>query len=179
MSQNSQAKTHFKKAFNSPYLSSADIEEPIEVTVSQAVIEGDKTKRSKDLFNTIYFVEKEIRQGEALKPMILNVTNCKMMKKITGSGYINDWEGARIRIYVDPNVRNRGEMVEGLRIMKSFASNKPAITPQNEKMWTRAKEAYVRDGNLDKVLERATLSQEHINQLINECNNDMAQHPTE
>ncbi|AZS50055.1 hypothetical protein DM558_04360 [Entomomonas moraniae] len=179
MSQNSQDKTHFRKAFNSPYLSSADIEEPIEVTVSRAVLEGDKTKRSKDLFNTLYFIEKEIRQGEQLKPMILNATNSKMMKTLTGSGYLEDWSNTKVRIYVDPNVKNRGEIVEGLRLMKPFASNKPAITPQNEKMWTRAKEAYVRDGNLDKVLERATLSQEHINQLINECNNDMAQHPTE
>ena len=53
-------KTHYRKAFDSPYLSSADIVEPTVLTVSHVKLEADRTKKTKDLFNTAYFVEKEI-----------------------------------------------------------------------------------------------------------------------
>ena len=72
-------KTHYRKAFNSPYLSSADIVEPTDLTISHVRLEPDKTKKTKDLLNTAYFKEREIRKGEALKPMVLNATNSKML----------------------------------------------------------------------------------------------------
>lgn len=51
-------KTHYRKAFNSPYLSSADIVEPTVLTVKCVKLESDKSKKSKDVFNTAYFAEK-------------------------------------------------------------------------------------------------------------------------
>ena len=41
------SKTHYRKAFDSPYLSSADIVEPVVLTISRATLEGDKTKKNK------------------------------------------------------------------------------------------------------------------------------------
>lgn len=70
-------KTHYRKAFDSPYLSSADIVDAVVLTVSHVTLSIDATKKTKDLFNTAHFVEKEIRRGEKLKPMILNATNSK------------------------------------------------------------------------------------------------------
>ena len=64
-------KTHFRKAFDSPYLSSADIVEPTVLTIKRVTLEIDRTKKTKDQFNTAWFVEDEIRPGEKLKPMIL------------------------------------------------------------------------------------------------------------
>lgn len=110
------SKTHFRKAFNSPYLSSADIVEPTTLTVKLVRLEDDKTKKTKDQFNTAYFVEKEIRSGEPLKPMILNVTNSKTLKDITDSPFIDDWQNITVQVYVDPNVRFGRETMEGLRI---------------------------------------------------------------
>ncbi|MEY0487775.1 hypothetical protein AB7459_21885 [Providencia rettgeri] len=81
-------KTHYRKAFDSPYLSSADIVDRVDLTIARVVLEGDKTKKTKDLFNTAYFAEKELRPGEALKPMILNATNSKMLRRLTGSPFI-------------------------------------------------------------------------------------------
>lgn len=109
-------KTHYRKAFDSPYLSAADIVEPTVFTVARAALEIDKTKQSKEQFNTVYFVEKEIRAGEKLKPMVLNATNSRVMKQLTGSPFIEDWAGTKITIYVDPNVKFGRETVEGLRI---------------------------------------------------------------
>lgn len=109
-------KTHYRKAFDSPYLSAADIVEPTTLTVARMALEADKTKQSKEQFNTMYFVEKEIRAGEKLKPMVLNATNSRVMKQLTGSPFIEDWTGIQVTIYVDPKVRFGKETVEGLRI---------------------------------------------------------------
>jgi hypothetical protein len=165
-----ETKTHFRKAFDSPYLSSADIVEPTVLTVKCVRLEPDRTKKTKDVFNTAYFVEREIRAGEALKPMILNATNSKTMKGLTGSAFIDDWNNVRITIYVDGSVRFGKETVEGLRISPHAPEERrKTLTPQAVKQWNAAKEALKRDGNLDSVLARVDMSAEHQEQLKTEC----------
>lgn len=133
-----QDKTHYRKAFNSPYLSSADIVGPTVLHIERVVLEGDKSKKSKDLFNTAYFTEREIRPGEALKPMILNATNSRVMRDICGSHFIDDWSGA-VTVYVDDQVRFGRDTVEGLRlnpgpvyISDDQANELDAIIKENE-----------------------------------------------
>lgn len=159
--------THYRKVFDSPYLSSADVVGQVQLTISRVTQEVDKTKKSKDVFNTVYFQEREIRAGEKLKPMILNATNSKMLAKITGTPFIEEWGGTRITVYVDPNVKFGRETVEGLRVMR--AQERKSLTPGMSQVWTNAKEAYRRDGSLEKVLQRYEMSEEHIAQLISEC----------
>lgn len=158
--------THYRKVFDSPYLSSADVVEPVSLTISRVTQESDKSKKTKDVFNTVYFVEREIRQGEKLKPMILNATNSKMLAKISGSPFIEEWSGKRITVYVETGIKFGRDTVDGLRIKQAAARN--AVTPDNAKLWTGAKEAFKRDGNLERVLARADMSEEHISQLITE-----------
>lgn len=167
-----ESKTHFRKAFDSPYLSSADIVEPIILTIAQVSLERDKTKKTKDVFNTAYFVEREIRPGEKLKPMILNATNSRMLRDLTGSPFIEDWAGTRVQVYVDKNVRFGNSTMEGLRLRK--ATMIAWLTPENVKQWGLAKAAFRRDGNLDKVLSRVSMTEEHQQQLMEECANEMA-----
>lgn len=124
----SESKTHYRKAFDSPYLSSADIVEPTVLTIARATLENDKTKKSKDVFNTAYFEERELRPGEKLKPMILNATNSKMLKSITGSPFLEDWVGVKVTVYVDKNVRFGKESVEGLRLSPARVT-KPVLSP--------------------------------------------------
>lgn len=112
-------KTHYRKAFDSPYLSSADVVDPIILTIRRVVLEKDRTKKTSDEFNTCYWQEREIRPGEALKPMILNATNSKFLAQLTGSKFIDDWAGACVTVYVDGNVRFGKETVEGLRLAKA------------------------------------------------------------
>jgi len=109
-------KTHYRKAFTSPYLSSADIVDPTVLTISKVLLEPDKSKKTKDMFNTAYFTEKELRPGEPLKPMILNAGNSKTMAARTGSKWIDDWQDVSVTVYVDANVRFGRDIVEGLRI---------------------------------------------------------------
>jgi hypothetical protein len=164
-------KTHYRKAFDSPYLSSADLVDAMTFTISIVRLEMDHTKKTKDSFNTAYFVEKEIRPGEKMKPMILNASNSKTMKNLTGSSFIEDWINVPVTIYVDHNVRFGKEVVEGLRI----SPNKPEkryLTPENAKAWANAKAAYLRDGNLDTVLSRVNISDADQDKLIAECSNE-------
>lgn len=159
--------THFRKVFDSPYLSSVDLVDPITVTIQRVTQEADKTKKSKDTFNTAYFNEKFIRPGEKLKPMILNATNSRMMNKITGSPFIEDWAGYRVTIYVERGIKFGRDTVDGLRVMP--APERKVITPDDTRMWDAAKKAYKRDGSLDKVLAKADMSKEHQAQLYAEC----------
>lgn len=161
-------KTHFRKAFDSPYLGSADVVDHIELTIRCVRLEPDKTKKTKDVFNTAYFVQKEIRPGEPLKPMILNATNSKTMRALTGSPFIDDWQNVNVLIYVDSNVRFGKETMEGLRISPN-APEKKYLTPAQSKLWENAKAAFKRDGNLDAVLERVEMTAEHQAQLMAEC----------
>jgi hypothetical protein len=167
----SNDKTHYRKAFDSPYLSSADIVEPTVLTVAYVALESDHTKKTKDKFNTAHFVEKELRPGEKLKPMILNATNSKTMKMLTGTPFIEDWQNVAITVYVDSNVKFGKESVEGLRISPR-APERRMLTPNQSKAWANAKAAYLRDGNLDSVLARVGMSEEHQRQLIAECKAD-------
>ena len=83
-------KTHYRKAFNSPYLSSADIVGPTILTIANVQLSGDQTKKTKDVFNTAHFVEKQLRPGEPLKPMILNAHNSKIHALFIGK--VSPWK---------------------------------------------------------------------------------------
>lgn len=163
---NDTTKTHYRKAFDSPYLSSADIVEPTVLTIKCVRLEQDKTKQTKDVFNTAYFVESEIRRGEKLKPMILNATNSKTMKGLTHSAFIDDWNDVRVTIYVDAGVRFGKETVEGLRISPHAPEERrKVLTPASVKAWAAAVAAFKRDGNLDQVLEHVDIAAEHQAQI--------------
>ena len=161
------SETHYRKVFDSPYLSSMDVVDPITLTIAKVTQESDKTKKSKDTFNTAYFEERFIRDGEKLKPMILNATNSKMLASMTGTPFIEEWGGTRITVYVERGIKFGRDTVDGLRIMP--APERKVITPQDARMWAAAKTASQRDGNLDKVLAKADMAEEHIAQLYAEC----------
>jgi len=155
-------KTHYRKAFNSPYLSSADIVEPTVLTIKHVNLEKDKTKKTKDDFNTAYFVEKEIRPGEVLKPMILNAGNSRTMKAMCDSAFIEDWKDIPVTIYVDTNVRFGRDTVEGLRISTERPNlRKPELSPDDKKAWPRAVAAFKRDGNFEAVEKFMDISEEN------------------
>jgi len=162
-------KTHYRKAFNSPYLSSADIVGPTILTVARVTLEIDRTKKTKDLFNTAHFVEKELRQGEPLKPMILNAHNSRVMRDLCGSHFIDDWSGA-ITVYVEQGIKFGRDTVEGLRISPQRPSlQRLELVPASEKAWANAIAAYKRDGHLNAVLSRMFISDENQALIIEQA----------
>lgn len=157
-----EQKTHYRKAFDSPYLSSADVIEPMVFTISRVTLEPDKTKKTKDRFNTAYFVEKEIRSGEPLKPMILNATNSRTMKQLSGSPFIEDWKSIPVTIYVDTNVRFGRDTVEGLRISTEKPNReKPELTPDDSVKWDRAVSVYKETKSFSTIERAMKLSPEN------------------
>lgn len=164
----SNEKTHYRKAFNSPYLSSADIVEPTVLTILNVKLLQDKTKKTKDLFNTAFFVEKEIRKGEVLKPMILNATNSRILKNLSGSPFIDDWNNIHVTIYVDKNIRFGRDTVEGLRVSTEAPRMQKKDLLPGTTAWGHAIAAYKRDGNLDAVKKRLDISPENEKLIIKE-----------
>ena len=172
----SDNKTHYRKVFKSDHLGQADIEDYREqgsdlvftiANVRQEI--GVAVAGRKGNHNIAYFKEKGV------KPMVLNAGNAKIVRGFAGgSPFVEDWNDISIRLFIDPNVRMKGETVGGVRIHpQQPVLQKPIITPENESMWNRAKTAYKRDGNFDAVLKRADISEDHRIQIAKECSSDV------
>lgn len=125
-----KTKTHWKKAFDSDYLSSSDIDDrDLDLTINKVVYQECLTQSGKKNCNVAYFKE------NGVKPMILNVTNSKVIKKFSGNKtHLEDWVDIRITVYVDSNVRFGSDTVEGLRIrpVQKKVSNK--LVPLTEEL---------------------------------------------
>jgi len=107
--------THWKKLTNPDYLGAYALEPGQEIigtigSVQTEQVPGPDGSRSECI--VAHFVERD------LKPMILNVTNCKTIAALTGSAFVEDWPGTKIQIYA-AKVRAFGEIVEALRIRPS------------------------------------------------------------
>jgi hypothetical protein len=108
-------KTHYRKLINPDYLGAYAIEDGADLvvtiaTIGQEIIKGVGGKE--ELCPVMRF-------SEDVKPMIVNSTNFKTLRKLFQSPYVEDWYGKQIALYADRNVRFGGEIVEGLRIRSS------------------------------------------------------------
>lgn len=110
-------KTHFRKVFKSDHLGSADLEEYIEekkpliFTIKEVRQEyGAKVAGKKIDANIAYFTDLKV------KPLVLNATNSKVLKKRTNSSFIEDWKNIDVELYIDKSVKMKGEVVGGVRI---------------------------------------------------------------
>lgn len=168
----SEGKTHYRKVFKSDHLGVADLEDYLETggnlvfTIKHVRQEiGAKVAGKKINANIAYFVE-------PIKPLVLNAGNSKAMKELCNSCFIENWQNVPVQLYIDKSAVLKGQVVGGVRVSnKPVRTQKPVITPDNDKMWSNAKNAYKRDGNFNAVLERAVISQPHMDQITNECAN--------
>ena len=163
------SKTHFRKVYKSDHLGCADLEDFNEqgsnliFTIKHVRQEyGTKVAGKKIDANIAYF-------NENIKPLVLNATNANAMKGLTNSSFVEDWANIPVQLYIDSAVRMKGQTVGGVRISHQPPRQRQLITPQNVQMWERAKVAFKRDGNLNKVLASADMSPEHQNLLVQEC----------
>lgn len=103
--------THWKKLTNPDYLGAYSIEngQDLKLTidhVTRETVPGPEGKREDCSV---------IHWKENAKPMILNVTNAKMIERLLKSPYLEDWSGKRIQIGAE-KVKAFGEVVEALRV---------------------------------------------------------------
>ncbi len=113
--------THWKKLTNPDYLGAYSLEDgqDIVLTISnvrQEAVTGPEGKQEQCL--VCYWKEQA-------KPMILNVTNSKMIEKLLKTPYIEEWSGKRIQIGAE-KVKAFGEIVDALRV-RSFLPEEVVI----------------------------------------------------
>jgi hypothetical protein len=112
-----EAKHHYRAVAKSEHLGSADLEDfieqkrPLTFTIREVNQEyGVSVAGKKGDFNIAYFVEN-------IKPLVLNSTNAKQIKTFCGgSPFVEDWKLVPIELYLDVNVKMKGEVVGGIRI---------------------------------------------------------------
>lgn len=158
--------TSFRAVDDSEYLNHLDLHGQTTLTIREAVI-GRTPDGSKETL-IIHWVEREVAPGEPLRPFICNKTNRKNIYAVVGDKNIESWAGARITIWPDPTVKHMGKTVGGTRVSPEPAEppEKRPLTPSMKKAWANAQAAVQRDGNLDAVLERFEVSEEHKTELL-------------
>ena len=165
--------THYRKVFKSDHLGIADLEDMIEnntqlvFTITHVKQEiGVMVAGRKGNHNIAYFKEN-------IKPLVLNATNSKIVKKFAnGSSFIEHWQNIIIQLYIDSSVRMKGETVGGVRINPQQPKNtRQQITQSNPKAWENAKAAYKRDGSFKAVESRADITEANKKLIVKECDN--------
>ena len=122
---NANMMTHWKKLTNPDYLGAYILEPGQEIIATIDRVQTEQVTGpdgSKSECIVAHFAERDI------KPMILNVTNCKTITALTGSAYVEDWPGTKIQIYA-AKVRAFGEMVEALRIRPTPPKESNQVPP--------------------------------------------------
>jgi hypothetical protein len=153
------SKTHFKKLMNPNYLGSWDVPEGQEIEVvilrvEKELVTGAGGEKEECVVATL----------KEHKPFILNATNCKAIKKIFDSPYIEDWQNKSVRVRVE-KVKAFGEIHDALRVVNKKVAQKPELTPEHEK-WNGAVEA-LKNGkcNIDLIKKNFRLSDENSKKL--------------
>lgn len=150
------SQTHWKQLTNPDYLGAYSLLPGQEITVDIVRVERKQVTGAdgKKEECTVAILKDQ-------KPMILNSTNCKTLSKIYGTPYIEEWAGKSIIIHSE-KVKAFGDVVDALRI-KPVKPPLPELTPDH-KAWNEAAKA-VKDGKIDKVLARYSVSGDNIKLL--------------
>lgn len=109
-------KTHWKKVVSDPnFIGEGDFEPNEEKIVTIKSVnqkETVTTAEGKSQKAVVHFAE------AGIKPMILNVARSKAIEKVVGSGYFEDWPGAKIQLYIEHGIKAFGEVVSAVRVRK-------------------------------------------------------------
>jgi hypothetical protein len=116
--------THWKKLTNPDYLGAYAFQpgEEMIVTikfVANEIVTGADGK--KESCSVMHFAENDV------KPLVLNATNNKTIAKLLQTPYIEKWSGRKIQLYVQPNVKAFGDVVDAVRVRPFLPVEKELI----------------------------------------------------
>lgn len=152
-----EKQTHWKQYTNPEYIGAYCTPKDTTVTIVKVVREmvtGDAGRKEEC---TVAYLKES-------KPFILNRTNCKMITKVLGTPYIEQWAGKQITIY--PTVTKlKGEEVECLRV-RDIKPTKP-ILEKGSKVWTEAVKFVAGGGNAEEILKKYDVSDADMAELKN------------
>ncbi|CUI41993.1 hypothetical protein [Achromobacter xylosoxidans] len=152
------SKTHWKLLINPDYIGAYALEEGQDLTVTIDYVQQESvtgTGGKKEDCTVAHLV------GQ--KPMILNVTNSKMIAKLYGP-YIEDWAGKPITLYAS-TTKLAGETVECLRIRPKVTVKQPPKISADR--FSKAIQS-IKDGayTTDKLRANFTLTPEQESELV-------------
>ena len=107
------SKTHYRKLMNPEYLGAYSLEDGKDIVLTIDYIKVETvtgTDGKKEDLPVCHWKEPE-------KSMILNATNMKMIAKVLGSNFVEDWSGRKVWIGTE-KVRAFGDVVDALRIRR-------------------------------------------------------------
>jgi hypothetical protein len=157
-------KTHWKKIDNPNYLGAYSLmdgeKKEIITTIEKVIKEDVKNERGTDTCRVAY-----LTGGH--KPMILNATNSKIIERIYGTPYIEDWAGKEITIYI-AKIKSFGEEIECLRIKNNKPKVLPELLPTDKENWNKVIQALNNGYKIDQIKTKWKLSQENQEKLLTE-----------
>ena len=119
---------------DSEYLGAEDIDPGVEPILTIAHIYNAKVtlQRGKEQKDVITFREDRVKGINNVRPLIVNATNRKTLRKLFKAVDAETLEGKQIQLYLDHNVRDpsTGDKVDGIRIkprVPSAPRNEPLI----------------------------------------------------
>jgi hypothetical protein len=151
-----ETKTHYRRVFKSDHLGVADLEDFIEEGIN-LVFTITKVKQELNVsvagrkgdHNIAYF-------KEGIKPMVLNATNAKTVKGFAGgSPFVEDWNNILVELYVDANVKMKGETVGGVRIRPIQPKVNVPKPPFTEEYFDKAKAA---NATIEMIKKKYTIT---------------------
>lgn len=108
----------------SKYLKKEDVTPPLIVTISGLTHENlAKDGEAPEMKYILQFIEN-------LKPMVLNLTNGKLIAIVTGSEETDEWVGKKITLWNDPTVSFGDKMTGGIRVQ--LPQEQAQAAPQSE-----------------------------------------------
>ena len=161
-----KTKTHWKLRHNFNYLGAYSLPDGKDIILTIKELNPEKIKgtggREEDGF--------VCHVAEPQKPMIMNKTNCKIIEKIYGTPYIEDWIGKKIQIYVQKGVKAFGEIVDALRIREQIPGGKSVEKILAELYMTKKDKMKVSDQrNAERIIkEKETESYDKLRKELNE-----------
>jgi len=154
-----ETQTHWKQFCNLDYiggysLNGKDLNVKI-TSIGQEQVVGDKGKKEMCL----------VAHLEGNKPFIINRTNAKMISKLVGSPFVENWVGKSITLFTS-TTSVAGETVECLRIRPTLPTTKAKVelTPEHPK-WDSAVQFVAKGGKVEELLKSYNITPENIAKL--------------
>jgi len=158
-------KHHYRRVLKSDHLGIADLEDLIEekksliFTIKHVKQEVNvSVAGKKGSFNIAYF-------AEPIKPLVLNATNAKTLRSFVKdrSPFVEDWNNILVELYIDENVKMKGEIVGGVRIRPT----QPTLKPKPQFTEANFEKAKAAKASIE-FIEKSYLITEEIKNKYNE-----------
>ena len=108
------SKTHWKKVVSDPnFIGEGDFQEGEEKVLTILRVNQRETVTTADGKSQKAVVH---WKEPGNKPMILNVARSKAIEKVAGSGYMEDWPGVAVQLYIEHGIKAFGEVVSAVRV---------------------------------------------------------------